>query len=578
MHDPHDPHLLAAKPRRPLPFGIRLDKWRSSPAHVDAGGGSMLCENERDPLMLGTTMGVGCAGTAAWRRQDSGAVDIDPDWDCLHEPEQDRNKQETHKHKRLNIIGPDTVPSPLLKRDGGSRSPVRSVTSRSVTSPTRSVASPTKRPALLNIMAARRMKCKGGSLTPLPVSLPLPKKEKSDTEWCMRKMIELLDNPKNMLSHGFNETDAKTIGLVCQHLRLEQGEIFAPAGTPCEHVAIILAGKLAAYHRTHLMETHEAGTHVGTQCLTADDSSFTMTLIAEEDTFVALLPAQKLLSYIQDLEPAREEQIMNYCFEVLFTANLESNHQCEVFDSAALIQNCYRGHVARKNFWRIRDRLESPSANVIIRVWRGHRARRWLWIIVPKSVLTIQCAYRRRLASSRLSNLQEQRDERLMRSAMRRHDSHPAEDIGINVGESAPPESEQGEPQGHDRLTALKRWMKAALARCFGRWRTWILVLNGKLEMGQSAIKQMMHGGMYACFRGWAALLASYGEWTATSPPARRFDFCIAFFCTCPGTIFRAQTCLAFCNFAVTSRWMMPNAGAPILVPEEAHFESLAAK
>ena len=511
MGEPQHPRRL-----RKLPFGIQLDKWRSSPPVVERKVSRTspvvyATGDERDPLMLGTT------ATTAWRIQDSGAGGIEPAWEYLHEPEQDLRKRETQKaaaQPRIDI--PDALPSPLLQRDGGAQSPVRSVISSNLSSPRRSVASPARPAAkLLNIMAASKMKIRGQS-SPLPGSTSLPKKEKSDVEFCKARMIELLHNPRNILAHGFNETDAKTLGLVCQHLRLEKGEVFAPAGTPCEHVAMILDGKLTAYHRKHCMDTYEAGTHVGTQCHTADDSVFTMSLMAEEDTFLALLPSQKLLSYIQDLEPAREELIMNYCFEVLFTANLELNHQCEVFDQAALLQNAYRGHIARRSFWRIRDRLESPSANVIMRAWRGHRARRWLWITAPKCAIKIQCAYRRRLASSRFQSLLELQDERLIQSVMRNDDTQKVEDNAMSIGQNGSAisrtESENQAQGGHDRLTALKRWLKAVLTRCFGRWRKWIQVLNGKMDMGQSAIKHLLHGEVYSCFRRWSVLLASYGE------------------------------------------------------------------
>jgi hypothetical protein len=92
-----------------------------------------------------------------------------------------------------------------------------------------------------------------------------------------------------------------------------------------------------------------------------------------------LLPYRKMLKYIQDLPVEREEAAMNFCFDVLILRNLESVHKRSVFDAAAKVQNSFRVHLARREFWRLRNRLQAPAANVIIKVWRGHRARKWLW-------------------------------------------------------------------------------------------------------------------------------------------------------------------------------------------------------
>ena len=77
------------------------------------------------------------------------------------------------------------------------------------------------------------------------------------------------------------------------------------AGELCEHLVMVLEGMIVAYHRSTVMKTYEAGSLAGTQGLTADNAKFMFTLIAEEDSYLALLPHHRLLSYIQGLECAR---------------------------------------------------------------------------------------------------------------------------------------------------------------------------------------------------------------------------------------------------------------------------------
>ena len=64
----------------------------------------------------------------------------------------------------------------------------------------------------------------------------------------------------------------------------------------------------------------------------------------------------------------REEQMMNFCFETLFSENLDLEHKRHVFDAASLAQNAYRAHLARRELSRVRDILEGPSATVISKV------------------------------------------------------------------------------------------------------------------------------------------------------------------------------------------------------------------
>ena len=223
-----------------------------------------------------------------------------------------------------------------------------------------------------------RAKKASSSLSPHQHEDQALQKKKEDIEWVTNKMVEFLNHPENIMAHGMNETDAKILGKLCQHLRIGKAEIFVLADTPIEHVTTVLEGKLVAYHRKMKMETFGVGSHAGTLGI-SEGAKYTFTLVAEEDTFVALLPYQKMLKYIQDLPVEREEVAMNFCFDVLILQNLESVHKRSVFDAAVKVQNSFRVHLARREFWRLRNRLQAPAANVIIKVWRGHRARKWLW-------------------------------------------------------------------------------------------------------------------------------------------------------------------------------------------------------
>jgi len=310
-------HLAQHTPaqRPPLPFGIRLDKWRiepKEPAHAS------MVSSARRPARAGLT-----------------AYEAQP-------------QVET----RL----------PYTISDDGHRDPLALGAGPWPFSPP-SVATKTKLKGVQKRADA-------------PAA---HKKTKGDTEWVKDKFLELLTIPDNLLAHGFTEIDAKTLGLFSLHLRMEKGDVFATPGTPCQHVAMILEGRLAAYHHATLLATFGAGLHVGTMGLTAENSHYAITLVAEEDTFVALLPHQRILSYIQNLPVERQDKITKYCFEVLFASNLDLDHKREVLDAASVVQNSFRCHQARSEFWRIRNHREAPSANVITRVWRGHRARMWTW-------------------------------------------------------------------------------------------------------------------------------------------------------------------------------------------------------
>jgi len=351
-------HTPAQRP--PLPFGIRLDKWRiepKEPAHAPmvssarrpARAGltayktqpqvetrlpyTISDDGHRDPLAL---------GAGPWPFSPPSAA--------------------TSLFKQLTLIVLDDRRPP--EPSNGAEVAIPSATKL-----------PQKKQAVLGLLTVSKLK----GMRKRADAPAAHKKTKGDTEWVKDRFIELLTIPDNLLAHGFTEIDAKTLGLYSLHLRIEKGDVFATPGTPCQHVAMILEGRLAAYHHATLLATFGAGSHVGTMGLTAENCHYAITLVAEEDTFVALLPHQRILSYIQDLPVERQDKITKYCFEVLFASNLDLDHKREVLDAASVVQNSFRCHRARSEFWRIRNHREAPSANVITRVWRGHRARMWTW-------------------------------------------------------------------------------------------------------------------------------------------------------------------------------------------------------
>ena len=348
--------------RRPLPFGLRLDKWRAGPRQPPDGPGQAQ-------FRRAGRAGRGSGPRAVPEPLDLGIVSTPPAPGSGEESESGASSLPA-------ALAPGASPG---KRGGDWAGMLADKSPKRTATPPLASPSPNKKSAVLNLMVAAKMKGISNRLRSAADDAPPIKKEKSDTEWVIEQMVKLLDRPDNIFAHGFNETDAKMMGLVCTHLRVPAGETFAAAGDACEHVAMVLKGSLAAYHHNAHMDTYEVGSHIGTMGLTAEHTKYVFTIVAQEDVFMALLPHAKFLNYINDLETEREEQIMNYCFEVLFVANLEAVHKCEVYDSARLVQNSFRAHLARREFWSIRQHLEALPANVIQRVWRGHRARKWLW-------------------------------------------------------------------------------------------------------------------------------------------------------------------------------------------------------
>ena len=76
-----------------------------------------------------------------------------------------------------------------------------------------------------------------------------------------------------------------------------------------------------------------------------------------------------------------------------------------------------------------------------------------------------------------------------------------------------PEEGTLGADDPHMRgIATLKRWAMAKLTRCFMNWKKWILILHDKVQMGQSAIKNLVHGEVYSFFRKWVEIFEAYGD------------------------------------------------------------------
>jgi CRP-like cAMP-binding protein len=339
--------------RRPLPFGLRLDKWRVVPQQP-----AVPHEGAFLRVRASTDIAV-CAGSQAQPVQLAGETTS-----CLPvEPGSAAEKEAE--------LGRPTLKSPIRTSTPGSP-----VVKRTSTPETPAV----RKSSLVRTLAmAAKMKGIAGRARSASENAPKIRKERRDTTWVIEEMVKLRDVPGNLLANGFNEMDARVMGLVCTHLRVPEGETFAEAGDACEHVAIVLQGTLAAYHHKTQMESYEAGAQIGAMSLTSENTKYTFTIVAQDEVFLALLPRTKLLAYIQDLEVDRAERIMNYCFTVLLAASLEAEHKCEAYNCARVVQNSFRVHRARREFWSIRQHLQATPANIIKKVWRGHRARKWLW-------------------------------------------------------------------------------------------------------------------------------------------------------------------------------------------------------
>jgi len=342
--------------RRPLPFGLRLDKWRVVPQQpaVPHGGAFLRVRASTD---------IGSAVCAVPQSQPVQLVG-EATSSCLSvEPGSAAEKEaELGKLTLKSPIRTSTPGSPVVKRTSTPETPA------------------VRKNSLVRTLAmAAKMKGIAGRIRSASENAPKIKKERRDTIWVIEEMVKLRDVPSNLFANGFNEIDARVMGLVCTHLRVPEGETFAEAGDACEHVAIVLQGTLAAYHHKTQMESYEAGAQIGAMSLTSENTKYTFTIVAQDEVFLALLPRAKLLAYIQDLEVDRAERIMNYCFTVLLAASLEAEHKCEVYNCARVVQNSFRAHRARREFWSIRQHLQATPANIIKKVWRGHRARKWLW-------------------------------------------------------------------------------------------------------------------------------------------------------------------------------------------------------
>ena len=91
-------------------------------------------------------------------------------------------------------------------------------------------------------------------------------------------------------------------------------------------------------------------------------------------------------------------------------------------------------------------------------------------------------------------------EERLL--SMGAHSGHTAQRVASGVEPPVP----------NERLKALKRWREASLLRCFAQWKTYLMILHDKVQLGKSAVKNLVYGELYTCFRKWADILAAYGD------------------------------------------------------------------
>lgn len=200
----------SAKRQRTLPFGLRLDKWRAvpqQPTHAPinrrpkrGAGPPYRTSEDSDPLKLGSEHDSSVGG--AWRVQDFDEAQTS-------EPGVSKGPTTATPASEQSITAVSELPGtrPLALQALVHKLRVLSppLGSPFVHSPGKSPASPMKKPGLLSLIVAAT---KGRG------DVHLPKKDKQDTEWVMERMVQLLDNQDNILSHGFNETDAKMLGKV----------------------------------------------------------------------------------------------------------------------------------------------------------------------------------------------------------------------------------------------------------------------------------------------------------------------------------------------------------------------------
>ena len=135
-------------------------------------------------------------------------------------------------------------------------------------------------------------------------------------------------------------------------------------------------------------------------------------------------------------------------------------------------------------------------------------------VTAQESAGIIQCAYRCSLAVRHLRKNQERHDGKPMRARMQNIERTSTPQQSLNdvqpVEEFQGPElDDQTDPQ---RIQALRRWAQASLTRSFKRWRVYIEILHDKVQIGQSALKNLMHGDLFQYFRQWADILAAYGD------------------------------------------------------------------
>ena len=356
--------------RRPLPFGLRLDKWRAARQGLPNTQVSIFKETvEHNKDSFAGNFACRELGSADWRTQD------DTLNGQLFEAAPDARPV-------MNIVSSDSLapqrPTPIQTSEASSvASPLSSIPS-----PRKSMPSPTKKPAsvLMTMMATNKLK---GAVKKMKVvaSLASAAKEASskiDRAYCQDKLIEFLNYPGSLMAHGFSETDAKTLAIFSQTVRLSRGDVLVEAGAPCEHMMMILDGRLIGYHSKIPMGTFEVGSHIGTHGLMSGNSKHVLTFVADEDSMVVLLPHHRMLSYIKDVDDKRGERILKYYLEELYTKHLELEHEIEMYNSAVVVQNNFRVHVCRSKFWSIRDAGKAPASNIISKVWRGHHTRKWL--------------------------------------------------------------------------------------------------------------------------------------------------------------------------------------------------------
>lgn len=221
-----------------------------------------------------------------------------------------------------------------------------------------------------------------------------------------RVFREICAWPSTIFGNGLETGDALLLSALANVIRVPPGERLIKVHDMIKDVAIVVAGSLVEIARSGV-KIHLVGAAIGEVGLVSDSFPAQHSYEGgEEGATVALLPFQKLNSFLDRMASHKSRGVYQFLNNVMWPKFHEQDTKTHLADMAILVQMAFRCHLARKRLKAVQGFSLTSMVIYLQRVWRktlsrlkARRAR-----LYPHARL-IQRSYRMHLARQALSDV-----------------------------------------------------------------------------------------------------------------------------------------------------------------------------